>query len=118
MCLAKGGEVFKAGISVAPVISHRFYDTVFSERYMGLPARNPEGYDSNSPITLASGIKGKLLLVHGTADDNVHYQNSLEFAEAMVQAGVQFQMMSYVNRNHSIRGAIQRCTFTLCLITF
>ena len=104
MCLAKGGEVFKAGISVAPVISHRFYDTVFSERYMGLPAQNPEGYDSNSPIALASGIKGKLLLVHGTADDNVHYQNSLEFAEAMVQAGVQFQMMSYVNRNHNIRG--------------
>jgi dipeptidyl-peptidase 4 len=104
MCLARGGEVFKAGISVAPITSSRFYDTVFSERYMGLPARNPEGYDSNSPITLASGIKGKLLLVHGTADDNVHYQNSLEFAEAMVQAGVQFQMMSYVNRNHNIRG--------------
>jgi dipeptidyl-peptidase-4 len=71
---------------------------------MGLPGQNPEGYDQNSPITLAAGIKGKLLLVHGTADDNVHYQNSLEFAEAMVQAGVQFQMMSYLNRNHGIRG--------------
>ena len=104
MCLAKGGEVFKAGISVAPVTSSRFYDTVYSERYMGLPSQNPEGYDDNTPIKLASGIKGKLLLVHGTADDNVHYQNSLEFAEAMVQAGVQFQMMSYVNRNHNIRG--------------
>jgi dipeptidyl-peptidase 4 len=104
MCLAKGGEVFKAGISVAPVTNQRFYDTVYSERYMGLPGQNPEGYDENSPITLAKGIKGKLLLVHGTADDNVHYQNSLEFAEAMVQAGVQFQMMSYVNRNHGIRG--------------
>lgn len=104
MCLAKGGEVFKAGISVAPVTSERYYDTVYSERYMGLPSQNPEGYDQNSPITLAAGIKGKLLLVHGTADDNVHYQNTLEFAEAMVQAGVQFQMMSYVNRNHGIRG--------------
>ena len=104
MCLAKGGEVFKAGIAVAPVTNQRFYDTVYSERYMGLPGQNPEGYDQNSPITLAKGIKGKLLLVHGTADDNVHYQNSLEFAEAMVQAGVQFQMMSYVNRNHGIRG--------------
>jgi len=104
MCLAKGGEVFKAGISVAPVTNQRYYDTVYSERYMGLPSQNPEGYDENSPITLAKGIKGKLLLVHGTADDNVHFQNSLEFAEAMVQAGVQFQMMSYVNRNHGIRG--------------
>lgn len=104
MCLAKGGEVFKAGISVAPVTNQRFYDTVYSERYMGLPGQNPEGYDQNSPITLAAGIKGKLLLVHGTADDNVHFQNSLEFAEAMVQAGVQFQMMSYLNRNHGIRG--------------
>ena len=104
MCLAKGGAVFKAGISVAPVTNQRFYDTVYSERYMGLPSQNPEGYDENSPITLAKGIKGKLLLVHGTADDNVHYQNTLEFAEAMVQAGVQFQMMSYVNRNHGIRG--------------
>lgn len=104
MCLAKGGEVFKAGISVAPVTSSRYYDTVYSERYMGLPSQNPEGYDDNTPIKLASGIKGKLLLVHGTADDNVHYQNSLEFAEAMVQAGIQFQMMSYVNRNHNIRG--------------
>lgn len=104
MCLAKGGEIFKAGISVAPVTNQRYYDTVYSERYMGLPGQNPEGYDQNSPITLAAGIKGKLLLVHGTADDNVHYQNSLEFAEAMVQAGVQFQMMSYLNRNHGIRG--------------
>jgi dipeptidyl-peptidase-4 len=104
MCLAKGGEVFKAGIAVAPVTNQRYYDTVYSERYMGLPSQNPDGYDQNSPITLAKGIKGKLLLVHGTADDNVHYQNSLEFAEAMVQAGVQFQMMSYVNRNHGIRG--------------
>jgi len=104
MCLAKGGEVFKAGIAVAPVTNQRYYDTVYSERYMGLPSQNPEGYDQNSPITLVKGIKGKLLLVHGTADDNVHYQNSLEFAEAMVQAGVQFQMMSYLNRNHGIRG--------------
>ncbi len=104
LCLAKGGVVFKAGISVAPVTNQRFYDTVYSERYMGLPSQNPEGYDENSPITLAKGIKGKLLLVHGTADDNVHYQNTVEFAEAMVQAGVQFQMMSYTNRNHGIRG--------------
>jgi len=71
---------------------------------MGLPSQNPEGYDDNSPIKLAAGIKGKLLLVHGSADDNVHYQNTVEFAEAMVQAGVQFQMMVYANRNHNLRG--------------
>ena len=104
MCLAKGGDVFKAGIAVAPVISQRYYDTVYSERYMGLPGQNPEGYDENTPIAYAKGIKGKLLLVHGTGDDNVHFQNSLEFAESMVQAGIQFQMMAYVNRNHGIRG--------------
>ena len=104
MTLCKGGDVIRAAISVAPVISHYFYDSVYTERYMGLPSQNPEGYDQNSPITLVKGIKGKLLLVAGTADDNVHYQNSIEFAEALVQAGVQFRMMSYNNRNHGIRG--------------
>jgi dipeptidyl-peptidase-4 len=104
LCMAKGGDVFKAGIAVAAVTNQRFYDTIYSERYMGLPSQNPEGYDQNSPITLAAGIKGKLLLVHGLADDNVHFQNAIEFSEAMVQAGVQFQMMVYNNRNHYIRG--------------
>jgi len=104
MTLCKGGDLIRAAIAVAPVISHYFYDTVYTERYMGLPSQNPEGYQQNSPIALASGIKGKLLLVAGTADDNVHYQNTIEFAEAMVQAGIQFRMMSYNNRNHGIRG--------------
>lgn len=104
MTLCKGGELIRAAISVAPVTSHYYYDSVYTERYMGLPGQNPGGYVQNSPITLASGIKGKLLLVHGTADDNVHYQNTIEFAEAMVQAGVQFRMMTYNNRNHGIRG--------------
>ena len=104
MTLCKGGDLIHAAIAVAPVISHYFYDTVYTERYMGLPSQNPEGYNQNSPIALASGIKGKLLLVAGTADDNVHYQNTIEFAEALVQAGVQFRMMSYNNRNHGIRG--------------
>ncbi len=104
MTLCKGGDVIHAAISVAPVISHYFYDSVYTERYMGMPSQNPEGYDQNSPIALVKGIKGKLLLVAGTADDNVHYQNTIEFAEALVQAGVQFRMMSYNNRNHGIRG--------------
>ena len=104
LCMTKGGDIFKAGIAVAPVTNFRFYDSVYSERYMGLPDQNPEGYDDNSPIKLAKGIKGKLLLVHGMADDNVHFQNSVEFAESMVQSGVKFQMMYYANRNHGIRG--------------
>ncbi len=104
LSLAKGGDVFKAAIAVGAVTNFRFYDTIYSERYLGLPSQNPEGYDENSPITLASGIKGKLLLVYGTSDENVHAQNSIEFSEAMVQAGVQFQMMAYANRSHGLRG--------------
>ncbi len=104
MTLCKGGDLIRAAIAVAPVISHYLYDTVYTERYMGMPDQNPEGYGQNSPIALAKGIKGKLLLVAGTADDNVHYQNTIEFAEALVQAGVQFRMMSYNNRNHNITG--------------
>jgi dipeptidyl-peptidase 4 len=108
LCMAKGGEIFKAGIAVAPVTSFRFYDSVYSERYLGLLSQNPEGYDDNSPIKLARGIKGKLLLVHGSADDNVHLQNTMEFSEAMVQTGVQFQEMIYTNRNHNITGGNTR----------
>ena len=108
LCMAKGGGLFKAGIAIAPVTNFRFYDSVYSERYMGLLSQNPEGYDDNSPIKLAGGIKGKFLLVHGSADDNVHLQNTMEFSEAMVQAGVPFQMMIYSNRNHNIRGGNTR----------
>lgn len=108
LCIAKGGDLFKAAIAVAPVTSFRFYDSVYSERYLGLLSQNPEGYDDNSPIKLAGGIKGKLLLVHGSADDNVHLQNTMEFSEAMVQAGVLFQEMIYTNRNHNISGGNTR----------
>ena len=104
MTLCKGGDLIRAAIAVAPVISHYYYDTVYTERYMGMPGQNRDGYEQNSPIALVRGIKGKLLLVAGTADDNVHYQNTIEFAEALVQAGIQFRMMSYNNRNHGIRG--------------
>lgn len=108
LCMAKGGDVFKAGIAVAPVTNFRYYDSVYGERYLGLLSQNPEGYDDNSPIKLASGIKSKFLLVHGSADDNVHLQNTMEFSEAMVQAGIPFQMMIYTNRNHHIIGGNTR----------
>lgn len=104
LSMEKGGELFKAGISVAPVTSWRFYDTVYTERYMRTPQQNHEGYDDNSPLSHAGDIKGRLLIVHGTADDNVHAQNTFEMTEKLVQAGVQFDMALYTNRNHGIRG--------------
>ena len=104
LCMEKGADVFKAGISVAAVTNWRFYDTVYTERYMRTPKENPDGYEENSPLTHAGKIKGDFLLIHGSADDNVHFQNAMEFSERMVQAGVQFDMAFYTNRNHSING--------------
>lgn len=104
LAMEKGGGLFKAGIAVAPVTNWRFYDTVYTERYMRTPQENPDGYDDNSPLIHAGDIKGRLLIIHGTSDDNVHAQNTYEFAEKMVQAGVQFDMALYTNRDHGIRG--------------
>jgi dipeptidyl-peptidase-4 len=108
LCMEKGGTIFKAGVAVAPVTNWRFYDTVYTERYMRKPQENSDGYNDNSPITHPEGIKGNLLVIHGTADENVHTQNTYEFAEALVQAGVQFDMQLYTNRNHSIYGGNTR----------
>lgn len=104
LAMEKGGNLFKAGISVAPVTSYRFYDSVYTERFMRTPEENKEGYDDNAPLTHAGQIKGRLLIIHGSADDNVHAQNTFEFTEKLVQEGVQFDMAIYTNRNHSIRG--------------
>jgi dipeptidyl-peptidase-4 len=104
LCMEKGADVFKAGIAVAPVTNWRFYDTVYTERYMRTPNENPDGYDDNSPLFHADKIKGDFLLIQGSADDNVHLQNTMEFAEKMVQAGVQFDMAIYTNRDHGIQG--------------
>ncbi|MCF8358763.1 MAG: S9 family peptidase [Prolixibacteraceae bacterium] len=108
LCMEKGGDLFKAGVSVAPVTNWRFYDSVYTERYMRKPSENPDGYDDNSPISNPEGITGNLLIIHGTADDNVHAQNTYEFAEALVQAGIPFDMHLYTNRNHSIYGGNTR----------
>lgn len=104
LSMEKGGELFKAGIAVAPVTNWRFYDTIYTERFMSTPRENPEGYDDNSPLSHAGNIIGRLLIVHGSADDNVHAQNTYEFTEKLVQAGIQFDMAIYTNRNHNIRG--------------
>jgi len=104
LSMGKGGDLFKAGIAVAPVTHWRFYDTIYTERYMRKPNENPEGYDENSPFNYAGDIKGRLLIIHGSADDNVHAQNTYEFAEKLVQSGIQFDMAIYTNRDHRIRG--------------
>lgn len=108
LCLAKAPDHFAAAISVAPVTNWRFYDTIYTERYMRTPRENPEGYDNNSPINHVPDIKGKLMLVHGSADDNVHYQNTLEMTAALIDAGVQFELMIYPDSNHGIGGTQTR----------
>ncbi len=103
LCMSKS-DVFKVGIAVAPVTNWRFYDSVYTERYLRKPVENPSGYDDNSPITHAESLKGRLFLIHGSADDNVHYQNQMEYVDKLVVSGVQFDMFTYPNRNHSIYG--------------
>lgn len=108
LCLTKGPETFAAGIAVAPVTNWRYYDNIYTERFMRKPQDNAEGYDDNSPINFAENLEDPLLIVHGTADDNVHLQNTKEFVEALVQNGKQFRMFEYTNRNHSIYGGNTR----------
>ena len=106
--MTKGNGIFNTGVSVAPVTNWRYYDNIYTERYMGLPQDNPTGYDENSPLDYTDNFKGNLLLAFGTADDNVHPQNSYEFIERMVQSGKQFSTFPYPNRNHGIYGGKTR----------
>lgn len=108
LCITLGAEVFKAAIAVAPVTTWRYYDTIYTERYMGLPKDNASGYDDNSPINHVAKLKGNYLLVHGTADDNVHYQNAAEMVNALVKANKQFDQFAYPDRNHGIYGGPTR----------
>lgn len=107
LCLTLA-DVFTAGIAVAPVTNWRYYDSIYTERYNGLPQDNADGYDKNSPINHASKLKGKLLLVHGSADDNVHYQNSMDYINKLVDANKPFELMIYPNKDHSIYGGNAR----------
>lgn len=107
-CLFQGADVFKTAIAVAPVTSWRFYDSIYTERYMQTPQENPGGYDTNSPIHHVSKLKGNLLVVHGTADDNVHVQNSMVMIEALIQANKQFDWAIYPDKNHGIYGGATR----------
>ncbi len=108
LVMTKGEGLFKMGIAVAPVTSWRYYDTIYTERYLKTPQLNPSGYDDNSPIEFAQDLKGNYLVVHGTADDNVHFQNSMEWVDALVKANKQFDMAFYPNKNHGIYGGVTR----------
>ncbi|WP_418680052.1 S9 family peptidase [Alistipes ihumii] len=101
-CILKGNDVFRAAIAVAPVTSWRFYDTIYTEIYNGLPQDNPSGYDDNSPIHFADRLKGKLLIAHGTGDDNVHIQNTYEMISKLVEYDKPFELYVYPDRNHGM----------------
>jgi dipeptidyl-peptidase-4 len=108
LAITKGADVFKTAIAVAPVTNWRYYDNIYTERYLKRPQENPAGYDENSPVTHAAKLKGNYLLIHGTGDDNVHFQNSVSMEEALIQANKQFESFYYPNKNHSISGGNTR----------
>ena len=107
-CILKGADVFSTAIAVAPVTNWRYYDTIYTERYMTTPQENASGYDENSPINHVEKLKGNYLLVHGSADDNVHVQNTMQMIEALVQANKQFDWAIYPDKNHGIYGGNTR----------
>ena len=106
--MSEGREVFAAGVAIAPPTSWRYYDTIYSERYMRTPQENPDGYDQVNPMARVAQLHGALLLCHGLADDNVHFRNTAEYTEALVQADKDFRQLTYTNRNHSIYGGNTR----------
>ena len=108
MSMSEGRQVFRAGVAIAPPTCWRFYDSIYTERYMRTPNENKNGYDEVNPISRASKLHGALLICHGLADDNVHYQNTAEYVEALVQADKDFRQLVYTNRNHSIYGGNTR----------
>ena len=113
LAITKGADVFSAAVAVAPVTNWRFYDNIYTERYMRTPQENATGYDENSPINFTNRIKGKFLLIHGTADDNVHFQNSTQLVTALVKNNIDFDMAYYPNKNHGISGYTDNTTYHL-----
>ena len=108
MSMSEGRPVFKAGVAIAPPTCWRYYDSIYTERYMRTPKENQKGYDEVNPIHRAAQLHGELLICHGLADDNVHYQNTAEYVEALVQADKDFRQLVYTNRNHGISGGNSR----------
>ncbi len=113
LAITKGNEVFSAAVAVAPVTNWRYYDNIYTERYMRTPQENAKGYDDNSPINFTDRIKGKYLIIHGTADDNVHFQNATQMITALVKSNIDFESAYYPNKNHGIGGMADNTTFHL-----
>jgi len=107
-CITKGAQYFKTAVAVAPVTNWRFYDNIYTERYMRTPQENPDGYDKNSPINHVDSIKGNYLIIHGTGDDNVHFQNAVEMVKAMNDKNIPYDAEYYPNKNHGIVGGKTR----------
>jgi dipeptidyl-peptidase-4 len=108
LCMTKGADYYKTGIAVAPVTNWKFYDSVYTERYLRTPQENSGGYENNSPINFAKQLKGNYLLVHGSADDNVHFQNTMDMVSALVAANKPFDLFVYPNKDHGIYGGNTR----------
>ena len=108
LCISKGADVFNSAIAVAPVTNWRYYDNIYTERFMRTPKENGDNYDINSPINHVRKIKGNYLLIHGTADDNVHFQNSMEMVNSLVKSNIEFDFFAYPNKNHGISGGYTR----------
>ena len=113
LAITKGNEVFSAAVAVAPVTSWRFYDNIYTERYMRTPQENASGYDDNSPINFTDKIKGKYLIIHGMGDDNVHFQNATQMITALVKSNIDFESAYYPNKNHGISGQMDNTTMHL-----
>ena len=108
LCLTVGADYFKTGVAVAPVTSWRFYDSIYTERFLGLPKDNAKGYDENSPLSHTNKLKGNYFIIHGTGDDNVHFQNAVEMQDALINSNKQFKSFYYPNKNHGIYGGVTR----------
>ncbi|GHT04277.1 peptidase S9 [Bacteroidia bacterium] len=118
MALSRSKNIFKAGIAVAPVTDWKYYDSVYTERYMRTPNENAAGYKAGSPLELADNLNGNLLIVHGTSDDNVHVTNTMDYTTALVKAGKEFEMQLYPNKNHSLLGSDTRYNLYSRIIKF
>jgi dipeptidyl-peptidase-4 len=118
MSMSRGNGIFKAGVAIAPVTDWRFYDTVYTERFMRTPQQNNAGYENGSPVALASKLEGKLLLMHGTSDDNVHLQNAVEYTRALIEANKHFEMFFFPDSDHSIAAGNARSYLNQKVIRF
>lgn len=118
LCITKGADVFKMAIAGAPVTNWKYYDTIYTERYLRTPKENSKGYEDNSPINFANQLKGNYLIIHGTADDNVHFQNSMDMVTALINAGKQFESAYYPNKNHSIKKTPERPHLYILMTNF